>query len=175
MLFSLPIIASILAFTAHACTEISDLQKRSGVGAEWGYGPEDGPLMWYSMDHVANKACGEGRHQTPIDIDSHSTRTVSSSDYVLKYTKMKNVPFLNIHHTAQVQVDGVVGSDSAANTLTFANTTYDLAQFHFHVPSEHRIEGVFFPMEVHFVHKSAGMFYPRSWDGDIKLMHGNRW
>lgn len=157
MLLSLPIITAILAATAQACTEISDLQKRSGVAAEWGYGPEDGPLMWYSMDHVANKACGEGKHQTPIDIDSHSASTVSSRDYILKYTKMKNVPFLNTHHTAQVQVDGVNGSESATNTLKFGNTTYNLAQFHFHVPSEHRIEGQFYPMEVHFVHKSAGL------------------
>ncbi|CAG8981221.1 hypothetical protein HYALB_00013869 [Hymenoscyphus albidus] len=151
MLFSLPIIASILAATAHGCTD-PDLQKRADGVAEWGYGPENGPLLWYAMDRVANKACGQGKNQTPIDITGNSTRTQSSSDYVLKYCKIKNVPYLNTHHTAQVQVDGVTDS---TNTLTFANKTYNLLQFHFHVPSEHRINGEYFPMEVHFVHRSA--------------------
>ncbi|KAG4433156.1 hypothetical protein IFR05_011369 [Cadophora sp. M221] len=44
---------------------------------------------------------------------------------------------------------------NATNTLTFDSKTYKFAQFHFHVSSENRIEGEYFPMEVHFVHSTA--------------------
>lgn len=33
---------------------------------------------------------------------------------------------------------------------------FDLKQFHFHSPSEHTVEGEFFPLEMHMVHESAG-------------------
>ena len=32
------------------------------------------------------------------------------------------------------------------------NNTYSMQQFHFHTPSEHRLNGIDYPMEVHFVH-----------------------
>ena len=38
--------------------------------------------------------------------------------------------------------------------LTFADRTYELKQFHFHTPSEHTLDGMHFPMEMHLVHAS---------------------
>ena len=32
--------------------------------------------------------------------------------------------------------------------------SYELAQYHFHGPSEHTLEGAHFPMEMHMVHKA---------------------
>ena len=37
----------------------------------------------------------------------------------------------------------------------FGAERYDLLQFHFHTPSEHRVAGRSFPMEIHFVHRNA--------------------
>jgi carbonic anhydrase len=39
--------------------------------------------------------------------------------------------------------------------VTLAGVRYDLAQFHFHTPSEHRLNGHADPLEMHLVHKSA--------------------
>lgn len=33
--------------------------------------------------------------------------------------------------------------------------SYPLTQFHFHAPSEHRLNGLTFPLEIHFVHRHA--------------------
>jgi carbonic anhydrase len=37
-----------------------------------------------------------------------------------------------------------------------SNTTLNLAQFHFHTPSEHQIDDEFYPMEMHWVFESDG-------------------
>jgi carbonic anhydrase len=39
--------------------------------------------------------------------------------------------------------------------VTLAGVRYDLVQFHFHTPSEHKFQGRSEPLEMHFVHRSA--------------------
>jgi carbonic anhydrase len=51
-------------------------------------------------------------------------------------------------HTIQVTTDMTI-------TLAIGATAYEFVQLHFHAPSEHTIDGVQAPLEVHFVHKSA--------------------
>ena len=38
--------------------------------------------------------------------------------------------------------------------------TYKLVQFHFHTPSEHRVEREYFPVEIHMVHENVGNSSP---------------
>ena len=40
----------------------------------------------------------------------------------------------------------------AGSVLTLEGKTYQLKQFHFHAPSEHRVNGIAFDMEIQFVH-----------------------
>ena len=40
-------------------------------------------------------------------------------------------------------------------TLVYNSKTYALKQFHFHTPSEHRMDGESFPLEMHLVHAST--------------------
>jgi hypothetical protein len=35
-------------------------------------------------------------------------------------------------------------------------TSFDLKQFHFHTPSEHTVDGDYFPLEMHLVHEATG-------------------
>ena len=44
-------------------------------------------------------------------------------------------------------------SDCATPFITLNSKAYTLKQFHFHVPSEHTLNGVKMPMEVHFFHQ----------------------
>lgn len=44
---------------------------------------------------------------------------------------------------------------AGAGRLEVDGVTYELKQFHFHTPSEHRIDGEAFPMEMHLVHQAA--------------------
>ena len=41
-----------------------------------------------------------------------------------------------------------------AGGITIEGKRYKLAQFHFHAPSEHTLDGVAAPLELHLVHKS---------------------
>ncbi|MFC5286509.1 carbonic anhydrase family protein [Actinokineospora guangxiensis] len=45
--------------------------------------------------------------------------------------------------------------EAGAGHVTLAGVRYDLVQFHFHTPSEHRFGGHSLPLEMHLVHKSA--------------------
>ena len=40
-------------------------------------------------------------------------------------------------------------------TIVFDGITYTLAQFHTHTPSEHKVAGRHYDMEMHFVHKAV--------------------
>ncbi len=51
-------------------------------------------------------------------------------------------------HTVQVNV-------AAGNTIEVMGRRYELVQFHFHRPSEERIDGRQFDMVAHLVHKDA--------------------
>jgi carbonic anhydrase len=53
----------------------------------------------------------------------------------------------NNGHTIQVDQKG-------AGSLMFQGQEYRLLQFHFHTPSQHKVEGETRMMEAHFVHKS---------------------
>ena len=59
---------------------------------------------------------------------------------------------INNGHTVQMAYDpgstlGRVGSEASSRST--------LAQFHFHAPSEHTVDGASFPMEAHLVHVNA--------------------
>ena len=49
-------------------------------------------------------------------------------------------------HTIQVDV-------AEGSSITLDGRRFSLLQFHFHLPSEHTVEGAGFPMEAHFVHQ----------------------
>jgi carbonic anhydrase len=45
---------------------------------------------------------------------------------------------------------------AGSSYVMVGNQQYDLLQFHFHTPSEHKVNGKSAPMEVHFVHLKTG-------------------
>jgi carbonic anhydrase len=61
-----------------------------------------------------------------------------------------SIDLFNNGHTVQANLE-------EENTLLADGKTYSLKQIHFHEPSEHHIDGIIFPMEMHMVHAdSAG-------------------
>ena len=100
-------------------------------------------------------ACGEGRHQSPIDI----TKATPAATAELRTTFPPAE--LHIAHHGHI-ADGINNGHTIqidypdAETLTLGGAAYQLTQYHFHSPSEHTVDGKRFPMEMHLVHKSAG-------------------
>lgn len=115
-------------------------------GVIWSYEGDGAPAHWSALD-PAFETCGEGTRQSPIDLPSHLTR---SSAHAPPLPQWDPVPVSVTNNGHFVQVD-----DKAASSLVFEGTTYALKQFHFHVPSEHTIDGRAYDAEMHLVHKSA--------------------
>ncbi|GLB39273.1 putative carbonic anhydrase [Lyophyllum shimeji] len=111
------------------------------------YTGETGPLAWASLS-PANRACSTSKHQSPINLSpSNATGiTFAKSRPNVSIPDVERADLENLGSTLQVFVNG---------TTSFEGKQYKLAQFHFHTPSEHRIEEEYFPLEAHFVHQAA--------------------
>ncbi|KAK1757946.1 alpha carbonic anhydrase [Echria macrotheca] len=107
----------------------------------FGYHGINGPLNWYGLDQEKNELCAKGTHQSPIDLSS-STCGRPNEVWLNIPPAPHGAEFLNLGTTVEVITNG---------TLYNKGKMSNLAQFHFHSPSEHSIDGKYFPMEVHFV------------------------
>lgn len=110
----------------------------------WGYGGEHGPAHWGDMEPDF-AACKLGKAQSPIDIRNARKTALPALDF--EYTK-SSAEVVNNGHSIQVNlVDGGV--------LNLDGVPYKLVQFHFHAPSEEKINGKAYSMGAHLVHQSA--------------------
>lgn len=121
--------------------------------AEWGYEGDKGPTNWASLSE-AYSACAKGAMQSPVDLPSAQTKAaegfaMSYGNAKVKIAHHEHVEdILDNGHTIQVTVE-------EGSTIRTAKDTYALKQFHFHTPSENKVDGKQYPLEIHFVHQSA--------------------
>jgi len=125
----------------------------AGSGPHWSYEGEAGPANWGKLD-AKFVACAEGLSQSPIDIASTAPVAGSATKFTYRPSALHVVnnshlsDGLNNGHTIQVNCPG-------GDTVLVGDKPYSLAQFHFHSPSEHTVDGKHAAMEMHLVHKSA--------------------
>jgi carbonic anhydrase len=114
----------------------------------WAYAttPETaGPAEWGSLPGDA--ACATGKRQSPVDLATRAPFPVEAKDLpnlVFKYGTTK-LHLVNNGHTVQADVD-------KGSTLEMDGGVWTLLQLHFHAPSEHSLDGLHYPMEMHLVH-----------------------
>ena len=121
------------------------LKDKHQHDAKWGYEGKIGPEFWAKLSPKYRLAA-EGKRQSPINIPSKST--VPAQLPVLKFEYQKErIAAVNNGHTIQ-------HNEKRGSFLHVGSRVYALEQFHFHVPSEHTINGRHADMEIHFVHKS---------------------
>jgi carbonic anhydrase len=143
------------ALSAASCLHGTTLVPRSEHGAAgaapaptFGYSGAHGPLHWHTLQAPAYNKCARGRHQSPINIEPNATTITALHDAEkrprLHYPHVPSAQLHNLGTTLQTPVNG---------SLAFGGATWALKQFHFHTPSEHRLEEEYFPVEVHFVHE----------------------
>ena len=65
--------------------------------AHWGYQEDIGPSKWASLDAAYSK-CGEGKHQSPINISK--TDVKGGSKWSIDY---KEIPSFMIEHTEHME------------------------------------------------------------------------
>ena len=113
-------------------------------GTHWSYEGQLGPANWGKINSEWAK-CGTGNRQSPIDL--RDGMKVDLEQIVFDY-KPSSFSVIDNGHTIQVTMTG-------GNYITIMNRSYELLQFHFHRPSEERINGKGFEMVVHLVHRDA--------------------
>lgn len=146
---------AIAALSLPSCSHAETASEGHGDGQapHWGYEADNGPDRWGSMD-PGWIVCAEGLEQSPIDlskareIELPEIKIHTPSEQEVEVLNQKGViSALDNGHTIQI-------NSKTDETMTVADRTYTLVQFHFHAPSEHTVGGEHFPMEMHFVHQA---------------------
>lgn len=112
----------------------------------WSYEGEGGPPAWGQLK-PEYRTCGIGKRQSPIHIEDSITLQGPAEPIQFNYQPSSGT-VINNGHTIQVDVQG-------DNFITVRGTTYRLIQFHFHHPSEERVNFKAYAMVAHLVHRSA--------------------
>ncbi|WP_238815314.1 carbonic anhydrase [Nocardia brasiliensis] len=113
----------------------------------WDYAAA-GPERWAELDR-AYLTCRSGHEQSPVDLPSH-TRLAPQEHIDIDYGSVPGLDLLHNGHTVQANVAAGNG-----NRLVVDGVDYELTQFHFHLPSEHTVDGAGAAMELHLVHRDA--------------------
>ena len=127
---------------AAAAALVAGHRAGHGAAAHWDYGGSAGPEAWAQMKPEF-AACGSGTRQSPIDIRDGIKVNLDPVQFDYKPSAFRVV---DNGHTVQVNV-------GPGNSIEVMGRRYDLLQFHFHRPSEERINGKQFDMVAHLVHK----------------------
>ena len=120
------------------------LSGAASENVQWGYRGDIGPAHWGALD-PAFAACAQGSEQSPVDLTEAqpSQQPSVAFDYVRLAGEV-----VNNGHTIQVNLGRGSG-------ITVDETRYELVQFHFHGGSEHTVDGLRFPTEMHLVHQNG--------------------
>ena len=110
--------------------------------AHWSYQGAAGPQTWGGLKPEFS-TCAKGQRQSPIDI--RGGLAVDLDPVKFNYQAS---PFAVIDngHTVQANI-------ASGNAIEIGGKRFELQQFHFHRPSEERIDGRQFEMSLHLVHK----------------------
>ena len=119
--------------------------KAGEAAAHWSYEGAGGPTAWASLS-ADYARCADGSAQSPIAVDHPQEKPLPDLRFDYRPVRAR---IEDTGHTEQVNVE-------SGASIVLDGVTYGLAQFHYHAPSEHTVDGRSFPAEFHFVHKSAG-------------------
>ena len=123
-----------------------DIAAHAGTSllpTHWDDAGSAGPDAWGRMRPDYAK-CSTGTRQSPIDI--RDGIAVDLEPIKFDY-RPSSFSVIDNGHTVQVNVE-------PGNSITITGRRYELVQFHFHRPSEERIDGRQHDMVVHLVHKA---------------------
>jgi carbonic anhydrase len=128
-------------------------RARAGTGAakpaapaagHWSYVGDAGPQSWGGLKPEFG-LCASGQRQSPIDIREGIAVDLEPVQFNYQPTAFS---VIDNGHTVQVNLQ-------SGNSIEVGGRRYELLQFHFHRPSEERIDGRQFDLSVHLVHKDA--------------------
>ncbi|MBI5719063.1 MAG: carbonic anhydrase family protein [Burkholderiales bacterium] len=113
-----------------------------GAHAQWAYEGAAGPTAWGALKPEFG-LCANGQRQSPIDIRGGLAVDLEPVKFDYRPSAFS---VIDNGHTVQVNLP-------PGNAIEVGGRRYELVQFHFHRPSEERIDGRQFEMSLHLVHK----------------------
>ena len=113
-----------------------------GHAAHWDYKGTAGPAAWGGLKPEFS-LCSVGQRQSPIDIKGGLAVDLEPVRFEYQASRFAVV---DNGHTVQVNL-------APGNSIDVGGKRFELLQFHFHRPSEERIDGRQFEMSLHLVHK----------------------
>ena len=116
--------------------------ESSDAHVHWAYNGAGGPATWSALKPEYS-LCGNGQRQSPIDIRGGLAVDLEPVRFDYQASRFAVV---DNGHTVQVNV-------GPGNSIEVGGKRFELVQFHFHRPSEERIDGRQFEMSLHLVHK----------------------
>ena len=142
--------AGVGAVATLASSAQDPLQQRLMMGREidWAYSGATGPEAWGQLK-PAYRQCMLGKRQSPIDIRDGLPVHLDPIQFDYRPTRFR---VIDTGRTVQVNLD-------LGNSITVMGQRYELVQFHFHRPSEERVNGRAYPMSAHLLHKSPSGQY----------------
>ena len=114
----------------------------TGHDIHWAYSGATGPESWGRLKPEFQQ-CMLGKRQSPIDIRDGIAVQLDPIQFEYRPSGFR---VIDNGHTVQVNVE-------PGNGIVVQGRRYELLQFHFHRPSEERINGRQFEMVAHLVHK----------------------
>jgi carbonic anhydrase len=134
------------------CKTLTTLCMMTGLGIadiasadeHWAYQGHGGPEEWGSLSPEFG-ACKLGKLQSPIDIHSAKVADLAAIKFDYKPSALK---IIDNGHTIQVNY-------APGSSIDVDGARYELVQFHFHRPSEEKIDGKSFAMVAHLVHRNS--------------------
>jgi carbonic anhydrase len=118
-------------------------QQTADQPPAFAYSGERGPENWGSLD-PAYAQCSEGRRQSPVDLTGGETADLPAIDFAYRPAELE---VENNGHSLEAEYP-------PGSSMAIDGTEYQLKQFHFHAPSEHRLGGRALPLEFHLVHEA---------------------
>ncbi len=116
--------------------------EHSKAHKHWSYSGETGPEHWAEIE--VDSDCN-GKFQSPINI--------------VKYKENGNLKAIDLYYADETRIHDVTNNGHSiqynfetGDYILVNGLKYDLKQVHFHEPSEHTIDGVRYPLEMHLVH-----------------------
>jgi carbonic anhydrase len=102
-------------------------------------------LLIASAQVLAADMCSKGLSQSPVNIDMVHAEELPNLDFMYQTVDM---------HVYNDMPNNFYAYPDDTIVLSIDTTRYPLTNIHMHNPSEHRINGHQFPLEIHFVHTS---------------------
>ena len=143
----------ITLFSIISCSNHKDEHAvKKDRQSHWTYKGETSPEHWAEIEK--NSDCN-GKRQSPvniIEINTLPTKQTTNPLNILYSPKTELNKVENNGHSIQFNFE-------KGDSLQYHGDTFHLAQIHFHEPSEHTINGIRYPLEIHLVHVNKNKEY----------------